>query len=46
MLYILLDGKKERLDDELIVKYSLKEGMAMPFSGYVIHDDSSKDKKE
>jgi len=42
MLYIILGGKKQNLNKEIVEKYSLKPGMRTLFTGFKIFENNEK----
>ena len=45
MLYIIIDGNRQYLPEEIVEKYRLKPGMRTPFTGYRIFEDNEKKEK-
>ena len=45
MLYIILGGKKQNLNKEIVEKYSLKPGMRTLFTGFNIFENNEKEGK-
>ena len=45
MLYIINDGNRQYLPEDIVKKCSLKPGIRMPFTGYRIFEDNEKKEK-
>ena len=45
MLYVIIDGNRQYLPEDIVEKYSLKPRMRTPFTGYRIFEDNEKKEK-